>query len=293
MSYFKVSPLGIDTSQFTKVSSQSVARSGATAVKPGQAEGIAALERIKASWPKCAAGYLYEFADGSTRCSPWSNDYYLMVKEGRSPTPRVPDLSKVVPGSQEYFKWLCLAQGDGAAPHAVRMGFDKANLEWQATTDMKMRALKPPYSDPSRPKPVVPADMVLPCSLYVKSKGGNPISWRAAAYNYTTDILPQQIADRAPGGANAPGGKRYSEFRPSECKNRVPPDQVAACEAYVKSGRRIEDFISAIESGEMTQAEFDALTNAGAGRGGVSTLYLAAGAVGVVLLGAVLLKRRK
>ena len=53
-----------------------------------------------------------------------------------------------------------------------------------------------------------------------------------------------------------------------------------------------------IQSGEMSQEEFDALTDAGGGGprgllGGIPLVVLAAGAVGVVLVVAVALKGRK
>jgi hypothetical protein len=116
----------------------------------------------------------------------------------------------------------------------------------------------------------------------------------AWAYNYSTDRVQSFIE----GHANATVRTHIA----AECKNRVPPNQVAACEAFVsagwlRGGGTIEDFIDKLASGEMSQEEFDALTAAGGGGkgflGSIPTVYLAAGGVGAVLLGAVLLKRRK
>jgi hypothetical protein len=218
-------------------------------------------------------GYFYKFANGTMACTPqWSNEFYLLMQSGKSPPRPIPDLSRVIPGTAEYFTWLCRAQGAGEEAHAVRMGFDKAKLKWQATTDTSMRTLSPSYSDPSRPKPVVPPQWVDDCASYVSSQtlkkgsdeqGGNPMAWTANAYQYTTDVLPQRISESLPGGSHdhrSGGGGGGG--------GGAPPGRDQYQPTTPNAGQSAGGFL------------------------GIPTVYLAAGGVGVVLVAALLLKKK-
>jgi hypothetical protein len=308
MTYFKTG-LGLTTAELyggSKVSSDSLARASGTTVDPSQATGIVAMEQIKANWPKktmtvqakrdgvpvgeptTTTVYIWKFADGTTQYTQaWSNEYYLHVKAGTSPTPKynIPDLSNVALGSRQYFWYLCKAQGPyTATAQGVRIAFDKKGWKWNYPTTFS-----------SAPK-TIPNDQLDICRaglerLQTKTED----SWVYGANQYARLKVDSFIEARK--------SATLRDHRASECKNRVPPEQVAACEAFVgaprgQGGGTIESFIDKVASGEMSQEEFDAWNTAGGGAsgsllGGIPIEYLAAGGVGVVLLGALLLKRRK
>lgn len=182
------------------------------------------MAKIKAEWPRCAGGgtitvhdqrtgittvspsvegYRFAFADGTVRCTPeWNSTYYRMIRDGKSPKPRVPNLSQLKIGTPEYFKWLCRAQGPGEGPHAVRMGFDKAGLKWRADSDIKSR--RSPYAQHSHTHTAVPASQILPCSLYVRNMGGNELSWVMRADVYASEVM-QTAAERTEVTEHRPG----------------------------------------------------------------------------------------
>lgn len=295
MSYFK--QLGaIDKSRFQTAS-----------VAVSQQQGVATPQSIsfsetKAKWPRCnvtvrdgrtgttstVQGYLYKFADGRTICTKdWNQDHYAMVVKGQSPTMGHPDLSKVRPGSPEYFRWLCKAQGDGADPavQAVRIGFDKANLTWQPTVDSKMRKWT---GYPSAPHPRVLPQNISACAKYA-NQGTSVKNWEFRAYDYSVNVQGKIKEGTRPDGT--PG---TAEHRASECEKRVPPELVEACKAALakNDGTSIESFEKQVNN--MTPEQLEELIFGGAAAGaalptpppmGIPKLYLyggAAAAVGLV-----------
>lgn len=263
MSYFKT-PLGaaFDKSRFMQ-----------TAMAVTNTAGVAtpqsiALDKLKAGWPRCVINgkldpnfYLYKFADGRTRCTRgWSQENYAMVVKGTSPTIAPPDLSKVVPGSAEYFKWLCRAQGEGSdlAVQAVRIGFDKANLTWTPTVDSKMRNWT---GYPSAPHPKILPQNINTCAAYA-NKGTAIKDWEFRAYDYSVNVQGKEPQGKRPGGL-APA----QEHRASQCEGKVPPELVEACKAALakNDGTSIETFERQVNS--MSPAELEQLVYGGAAAG--------------------------
>lgn len=252
MSYFKTKmPLGALTIQ----------RTGMTTTSVSQQAGVAtpqsiALDKAKAEWPRCVINgkldpnyYQYKFADGRTICTRgWNQEYYAMIAKGQSPVIAGPDLSKVKPGTSEYFSWLCRAQGNPE----IQDAFVRAGLDWKPTGDSRMRALNPPYED--RAHPLVAPQYVGACSSYVKNNGGNELSWRNQAFIYSTDVQGKGKEGTRPDGT--PG---TAEHRASQCESRVPPELVEACKAALakNDGTSIESFEKQI--GSMTPDQLEQL----------------------------------
>lgn len=262
-------------------------------------EQSVAFQRIKDSWPRCGIsvrqpdgsfaptgqqGYLYTFASGVKQCTKaWNQDAYAMVVLGTSPIAPPPDLSKVAEGSEEYFRWLVRAQGDGRTNkniQNIRIGFDRAGISWKPTGDVRMRALSPPYDSTSRPKPEIQPHNMAAAIRFIRKDGGNPGYWRNRAYRFSLDqqeILKKEVT---------------KEHRASKCAERVPPEFVAACEDALnrKDGTSIEDFLDQLE--DLTPDQLAVI--AGGTRGGFPSVYYygaAAVIVGVVALLA--LKKKK
>lgn len=260
------------------------------------------MAQIKASWPRVTVTtsrdgvpgepqqvFLYEFVDGTRKLSrDWSDEYYLHVKNGTVPPPpalRIPDISNVVLGSKEYAQLLCQALGEGRTAQGIRAAFDRRG--WQVHKNA---------AETKRIPSPIPGWPPNACRNFVLESTPKESSWIYAPIYFSNVRVPKLLESIQ--------SATLREHRPSECRNRVPPEQVAACEAYVSStrpdgsGGTIEDFIDRIRGGEMSQEEFDALTRAGGGKtgglfGNIPKMYLAAGAVGVVLVVAVALKGRK
>jgi hypothetical protein len=244
MTYFKTG-LGLTYADRFKsvISDESRARASGVTVKPSQAAGITAMAQIQADWPKknitvqvkrdgVAMGpptttthFVYKFADGTTRLSQkWNHTYYLHVKAGTSPPPiaprvNVPDLTNVVLGSDQYFMHLCRAQGPQTGlSQGTRIAFDRKGWKWRYDT-----------TNPNHvPKTIQGIELDLCKSKLKRIKNGGEAIWRFAAWQYSV-IGVDKFAESRENATSR-------DHRPSACKDRVPPEQVAACQAYVSGG---------------------------------------------------------
>lgn len=288
MSYFKKSLGAIDKARFGQTS----APEQHSAVAPG----MEAFAKLKAEWPRCvlkstdgsiisSSGYLYTFKDGRRVCSKeWNQGYYALWVKGQNLPQAELDLSKVKVGTSTYFKWLCRAQGPANNPSvaAVRRAFEKAGLAWKANADNNLRALSPPYDDPSRPKPLVSPRNVSACSRYVQRNAGNENAYVNKAYHYSVHVQSSPELK-----------KPKQEHRVQKCAEMVPPELVPACEAALRrgDGTSIQDFLDEIEDADPNELQDIINGNMGMPSGIPAVAYYGAAAFAVVLVAAALRKK--
>lgn len=278
MKYFK--SLGL-TAMRTRGSQADLDRASGSTVAPEDEARVMAFAKLKANWPRCPGkvtvndhrtnttkvitmpdvGFLWAFEDGTTKCTPkWDQRYYSMVVKGESPPFNMPKL-KV--GSFEYYKYLCRAQGNAS----IQKAFEKQGLRWKADR----------YDQHGHEHLALDPSMIMPCALSLKNtKKGNEAKWVYGAHHYAFEHANEKFSDKA----------TFNEHRASECKNRVPPEQVAACEAFVSGGGgSIEKFQEKVANGDFNQGS--------QGGTSINQLYLYGGAVTAVVLLAAILKKDK
>jgi hypothetical protein len=276
---------------------------------------------VEVGEPTTTTMYVWKFANGTTmHTRAWSNEYYLHVTKGTSPAPkyRVPDLSKVTRGTKEYFKWLCKAQGKtGGAPSStqqgIRIAFDRMGWSWQWRHDDALASRREPYAS------VPPGLQVELCANYVARKtkygytgtnvGKQDDHWNEKATWYARHGTKKFEESRANATVrdHTPAGKAKAlEAEVKACEGKVAPEFVEACKAAIRKGDGTTTDSFKKQLDDMSGQELEDLIAGGPGAGaalppppppsglfGIPPTYLAAGAVGTILLGAVLLKRKK
>ena len=188
--------------------------------------------------------------------------------------------------ARRYFRWLCRAQGEASDPgvQAVRKGFDRANLTWTPTVDSKMRRWT---GYPSAPhKKVVPQHLAA-CVRYA-NQGTNIRNWEWRAYEFSLNQEGEE-------GVRPGGGSAAQEHRAVACQSSgLPAHLIPCCEqALARGGYGIETYMKALEKQDpAVMACFQAVEQAAEGKK-KRNMIMVAGAVGVVVLGAVLLTGKK
>jgi hypothetical protein len=208
------------------------------ATDPERTEAIRRFEEMKANWPRCKDSrtgqiipdlYLYKFVDGKTLCHKgWSDKYYGMMVRGEPLETAPPYPGK--PGTDQYFRSLCKAQGDGALHpevQKIRVGFDEAGIAWKPSGDHRMRTLTPPYDDPSRLKPKIGEEYIQDCSRFVNEKGGNEPSWRNQAYYYS--VNPEIREKRAEEAGKRTAERRFTQEKAALCLSVGVPEEALDC----------------------------------------------------------------
>jgi hypothetical protein len=318
MTYFKTG-LGLTAAQRLGAPKASIERWKEITSGVATPEAIR-FAKTKAEWPRCTVkvtdhrttpptvrqepgGYMWKFKDGSVKCTPaWDQNFYSMVVLGKLPPIPVPDLSKVVRGSREYFEWLCKAQGTvpgDKGVQEVRIGFDRVGWPWTPTA----RDGKHWSGYPTAPKPRV--TNIGACATYVGgSSGPRPqhadhaganSSWKGRAYQYSVEHAENPHDHRTP--REEGGGSD-----PKSCEGKVAPELVAACKAALAKddGTTIDSFNDQVD--DMSENELLDLIDGGPAAGaalpqppqsGIPPLYLYGGAVAVVGLFAFLTLGKK